>query len=63
MVNRFMCYVLTVFMILNNRKNEEEERLEIKVGQETIKESEHTKLLGVEIQETVLDTFYILDDQ
>ena len=39
-------------MILNNRKNEEEERLEIKVGQETIKESEHTKLLGVEIQES-----------
>ena len=47
-----MCYVLTVFMILNNRKNEEEERLEIKVVQETIKESEHTKLLGVEIQES-----------
>ena len=42
----------TVFMILNNRSSQEEIGLEIKVGREIIKESDHTKLLGVGIQYT-----------
>ena len=42
----------TVFMILNNRSSQEEIGLEIKVGREIIKESDHTKLLGVDIQNT-----------
>ena len=39
----------TVFMILNNKRSKEEVGLEITVGTETIRESDHTKLLGVEI--------------
>ena len=42
----------TVFMILNNKRSKEEVGLEITVGTETIRESDHTKLLGVEIQNT-----------
>ena len=41
-----------VFMILNNKRSKEEVGLEITVGTETIRESDHTKLLGVEIQNT-----------
>jgi hypothetical protein len=38
----------TVFMILNNKSGE---RQTIEVGNDKIEESEHTKLLGMEIQE------------
>ena len=42
----------TVFMMLNNKTRSTVERLEINVGGDMIEQSEHTKLLGMEIQES-----------
>ena len=42
----------TVFMLLNYRREESEEKKKIKVGEAMIEQEDHTKLLGMEIQET-----------
>ena len=42
----------TVFMILNNKGHQTDERVSIRVGDTNIQQEDHTKLLGIKIEET-----------